>query len=496
MKGYCTIKINFKGGIVSPGDLLDILNEASMNGVAEVSFGLRQQLLIDVEEGLAERVEKALDRLGVFYETDKDDYPNIVSSYPAEEVFINNTWLSEGVYKDILDELDYHPQLKINISDSNQSFTPLLTGNINWVASPQAPHFWHLFIRLPKSNSIFEWNEMVYSNDVARLSKEIENVIFDYRLLPGERTDALGDNLLDQIPKDGYITRQANGRLLLPDFNLPYYEGFNRYDNKYWLGVYRRSEMFPVSFLKGVCRLCLDTKLGHLCSTPWKSIIIKGIEEKNKHLWSALLDQHSINMRHAANELNFQVQDNDHAARKLKHDLVRKLNDLDARTFGICIGIKTKKKSEIFSTILIRRKPMVKIFGKEFFHLYDILCAKDFNPNARTGTVFVSNITRLYLAEELRRAIGWFYKKKEENVMEQLQETAVKEKIKQEGSASVYQCSQCLSVYDSWYGDPENDVAAGTGFQQLPADYSCPVCDAAKENFSKIDKAALFFVAS
>jgi len=64
-----------------------------------------------------------------------------VSSYPAEEVFITKTWLSEGVYKDIFDGMDYEPRLKINISDSNQSFTPILTGNINWVASLHSPHF-------------------------------------------------------------------------------------------------------------------------------------------------------------------------------------------------------------------------------------------------------------------------------------------------------------------------------------------------------------------
>ena len=46
--------------------------------------------------------------------------------------------------------------------------------------------------------------------------------------------------------------------------------------------------------------------------------------------------------------------------------------------FGLCIGIKTRKKSEMFSSILIRRKPLLRIFGLEMFFLYDILCAKRF----------------------------------------------------------------------------------------------------------------------
>ncbi|WP_346238259.1 rubredoxin [Niabella insulamsoli] len=489
MKGCYTIKINFKGGIISPGELLDILTAASRSGVKQVRFGLRQQLLIHVEEQLGPRFKQDLDRLDIFYEIDADEHANIMSSYPAEEVFINNTWLSEGVYKDILDELDHKPRLKINISDSNQSFTPMLTGNINWVAAPHLPHFWHLFIRFPKTNSVFEWDEMVYTNDVAKLSREIEAIIHARPDLFIDHEVKDGDALFRLIDKTIYSTRPAPKPMSLPSFNLPYYEGFNRHNNKYWLGVYRRSELFPIAFLKDLCLLCLQTKVGQLCSTPWKSIIIKGIEERDKQLWSALLDDHEINMRHAANELNFQVQDNDPAATRLKTFLVQKLNTLDARTFGICIGIKTQAKSEIFSSILIRRKPLIRIFGKAFFHLYDILCAKDFNPNERTGTVFVSNITKMYLASELQDAILWFYKKQNEKGLHVAPKAAQKPSKKAEAVTALFQCKHCLTVYNSAYGDPENDIRPGTNFEQLPIGYGCPTCDAPKADYFKINSA-------
>ena len=70
--------------------------------------------------------------------------------------------------------LDYQPRLKINISDSNQSFTPMLTGNINWVASSTAQHFWHLFVRFPKTNTIYEWDQLVYTNDVAKFIRKLK----------------------------------------------------------------------------------------------------------------------------------------------------------------------------------------------------------------------------------------------------------------------------------------------------------------------------------
>jgi hypothetical protein len=94
----------------------------------------------------------------------------------------------------------------------------------------------------------------------------------------------------------------------------------------------------------------------------------------------------------------------------LKQHLVKYLNDDDTRTFGVCIGIKTRKKSEIFCSILVRRKSLFRIGKWGFFNSYDILCAKDYNPNERTAFVFSSNNPKFVLAEQLRRAVLSFYK--------------------------------------------------------------------------------------
>jgi hypothetical protein len=46
------------------------------------------------------------------------------------------------------------------------------------------------------------------------------------------------------------ILRPAEKGAELPLFNLPYYEGLNRYDNRYWLGIYQRDELFSVRFFE------------------------------------------------------------------------------------------------------------------------------------------------------------------------------------------------------------------------------------------------------
>jgi len=47
-----------------------------------------------------------------------------------------------------------------------------------------------------------------------------------------------------------------------------------------------------------------------------------------------------------------------------------------------------------------------------------------------------------------------------------------------------YVCNVCGYVYDPEDGDPDNNIAAGTSFEELPDDWTCPVCGATKDEFS------------
>jgi len=489
LKNSHIIKINFKGGIISPGELYNILVAARNCGLSHVRFGLRQQLLFDVFPAELNLLTNELKILGCRYEVDEDVHPNIISSYPAEEIFITNTWLSEGVYKDIFDLVDYQPKLKINVGDSNQSFTPMLTGNINWVASPTSQHFWHLFIRFPKTNVIYEWKDMVYTNDVARMSAEIEQRIWENKERFMGKEDAPGDELYSLVNRDNYIVKPVTEKLKLPSFTLPYYEGLNRYYDKSWLGIYRRDELFDTGFLKEVCSLCLQTKIGQICSTPWKTIIIKGIDEKDRRHWNYLLAKYQVNVRHAANELNFQVEDNSLDGLHLKNFLVKHLNNSDTRTFGLCFGIKTGRKSEVFSSILVRKRPLFSIGRLKFIPVYDILCAKDFNPNERTGFIYSRRNLKFLLPEQLRNAILSFYAHEtRQRDLRGEKELKKEPAIKPEEIKYVYQCIHCLSIYDETVGEPGNSIAPQTAFEQLPEKYECHLCEGPKSDFVKINK--------
>ena len=48
-----------------------------------------------------------------------------------------------------------------------------------------------------------------------------------------------------------------------------------------------------------------------------------------------------------------------------------------------------------------------------------------------------------------------------------------------------YVCDICGYVYDPALGDPENGVAPGTPWEEVPEDWTCPLCGVGKDQFSE-----------
>jgi len=54
-----------------------------------------------------------------------------------------------------------------------------------------------------------------------------------------------------------------------------------------------------------------------------------------------------------------------------------------------------------------------------------------------------------------------------------------------ENTMDRYVCKLCGYVYDPKDGDPDSGVKPGTKFENVPADWVCPVCGAGKGEFEK-----------
>ena len=59
------------------------------------------------------------------------------------------------------------------------------------------------------------------------------------------------------------------------------------------------------------------------------------------------------------------------------------------------------------------------------------------------------------------------------------------DKLLNETDMDKYICVVCGYVYDPELGDPENGIAPGTAFEDLPDDWVCPLCGVGKEDFEK-----------
>ena len=46
-------------------------------------------------------------------------------------------------------------------------------------------------------------------------------------------------------------------------------------------------------------------------------------------------------------------------------------------------------------------------------------------------------------------------------------------------------CDVCGYIYEEVLGDPDNGIAPGTKFEDLPDDFVCPLCGVGKDEFSE-----------
>ncbi|NMC27110.1 MAG: rubredoxin [Syntrophomonadaceae bacterium] len=52
---------------------------------------------------------------------------------------------------------------------------------------------------------------------------------------------------------------------------------------------------------------------------------------------------------------------------------------------------------------------------------------------------------------------------------------------------TVYECSICGYQYDPAVGDPQNGVAAGMPFEELPTVWVCPLCGAGQDLCNEVE---------
>ncbi len=462
-----------KGGVLSPAELRNIVDTAEELGLKTISFGSRQDILFPQE--IEKDKLKEIDKLQVITAEDSG-LENIMSSYVSAGIFSNTSWLTGDRYLYVLEQFRYQPNLKINITDPKQRLVPLFTGHLNFIAS-EHEDYWYLYVRLPEWEETEMYPALIYSWDIAKISLEVESILQE----EPQDVEMIFDIVSDSIDTNN---RTVDKPLEVPFYPFPYYEGMNRIGpDTYWLGLYWRNNKYDTDFLKVMCDLCDESKIGKISITPWKSFIVKGIPLESKLIWEKFLGKFGINVRHSMLELNWHLPVDNKDALKLKKFLVANFDQNDISTYGLTFGITDyTRKSYYFTSIIIERnKPPEELGDFKIRDTYNLLYAKDFDPNTRDYLTHVQDVDRVELPGLLMELSKMYFEQlgTEKELTKKL--TSEKEKLEVE----VYQCKECLTIYDQAYGDITQNIAPGTSFKKLSEDYNCPVCDSAKSEFEK-----------
>jgi rubredoxin len=410
--------------------------------------------------------------------SDQSVYQNIVSSYVAVNIVETTNWVKEDTYHFVIDNFDYKPRLKINIVDPLQSLVPLFTGELNFIASKEE-NYWYLYIRDPRKGNIIEcWPRLIFSHDIARVSKELESIFLKYAPFTIDELYVI----LKGSVRVNY--RPVTEKLKYPENTFPYYEGFNAMlNNQYWLGLYWRNNQYDVDFMSATCRLCQETSIGKINIIPWKAFIIKGIKATDKLRWEKLMGKFGINERHSSLELNWHLPVIDPEALELKRFLVRELDQQDISTHGLTFTIKTNRDMFLFTSIVIEK--CHDLGAATPGEHYNILYAKNFNANNIDYHVYAKQVKKEIIPALLIELSKLYFRQlnpEKEHVQEK---TEMPTHVN--GVHFSYQCSNCLTIYDKKFGDPASNIPPGVPFEQLPETYKCHVCDSPKNHFTAVD---------
>lgn len=467
-------RIFIKGGVLSPSELKRVIQLAEALGLKELSFGSRQDINLFVKESDKDILNQFPDLM--MNTVSEDDYQNIVCSYVSADIFKNTSWLNGVKYLYILENFRYSPKLKINITDPEQQLVPLFSGELNFIASTHED-YWYLNLKLPHWEESVYYPVLIYSYDIHKISKEIEDFYKD-----ADDVEELFDLINANLETNN---RTIEKELTVPYKPFPYYEGMNKMGiNRYWLGLYWRNNKYDLNFLKDFSNFCLDHKIGKMCITSWKSFIVKGIYKEDQLTLEKFLGKRGINVRHSSLEMNWHIPVADIDAMNLKQFIVKSFDQNDISTYGMTFGISNHGQyKSYFTTVMIEKNKtpdIVKNF--QVRPTFNVLFSKNFDPNAQDYIVYAQDVDKIELPGLLMELSKMYFDQLGETIEEKENKQSKKLTPQQK---EVYQCSDCMTIYDAALGDSKSDILPNTPFEKLPEDYTCSVCEGAKSQFEK-----------
>ncbi|PCH77708.1 MAG: hypothetical protein COB98_02615 [Flavobacteriaceae bacterium] len=439
-------------------------------GIQDVFVGNRQELILPLPKDLVHLVTEKLEEEGIEVVHRKNRFleNHVITSLPSLHVFSSKKWIHTGTYTSIYKQMKKYSPLKIGIVDGTQHLTPVLMNQLNFIASDFVD-YWYLYICFDAKDSPFLWPVLIDSKYIAMLIQEIENY---YEKLEGI---VLNDELVEFInTKIRYNYKGFSKIPKLPTQEMPCYDVFTKYSEKYWLGITCKENKFSSPLVDHLTTLCKEQDISNIYVTTWGSLLIRSILQVNKLSWNSFLGNYNIITGHAYYELNWIMQGSIPRFQYYKDKMINYFYQNKIRCMGITLGFFYGEQ-DAFPLIAIKIVPVSKLLKIDYFEIY---IPKDSQLNNRSYRLHSRRLSFIELKRNILDIIDAFQKKHSIALPEKVKgNTMVTEQL-------VHQCTVCFTLYEH-KGQPTEGFEL-IAFSKLPDSYCCSVCGGAKEKYKNI----------
>ena len=104
-----------------------------------------------------------------------------------------------------------------------------------------------------------------------------------------------------------------------------------------------------------------------------------------------------------------------------------------------------------------------------------------------THTIFIGELVGADVIKESEPMTYAYYHQVKRGTTPKTAPSYIEERKVEVIKTPKYRCTVCGYVYDPELGDPDGGIKPGTPFEEIPDDWVCPVCGAAKSEFEKIE---------
>jgi len=102
-----------------------------------------------------------------------------------------------------------------------------------------------------------------------------------------------------------------------------------------------------------------------------------------------------------------------------------------------------------------------------------------------THTIFIGELVGADVIKEGEPMTYAYYHQVKRGTTPKTAPSYVEEKKEAVPKMAKYRCTVCGYIYDPELGDPDGGIKPGTPFEEIPDDWVCPICGAAKSDFEK-----------